>query len=245
MVVLGLLGGGAFPPLSVAFGRALCYRKAMKKLLSLLLLVSFCLALCACGKKGTPPAETGNTSEYPLPTEALPQVTQEPPAYRYYDSIEITPENWSTYFEICEIPLFILNPNGGIREMVQNYCVALREEFAHRMRTIGAYEVDFTIGFDVYVDTLDIDLDARSYAHTSDMLFALRAEHSCAFTSRALPKSASGGTYSDYLVNLAPAYRNAFFSGSAHYTDGVWAGFYVDLSTVEVVSVQGTLELGY
>lgn len=217
----------------------------MKKLLSLLLLVSLCLTLCACGRRGTPPAETGETSEYPLPAEAIPQVAQEPSDYRHYDTIEITPENWATYFEICEIPLFILNPNGGIREMVQNYCVALREELAHRMRTMGAYEVDFTIDFDVYVDTLDIDLEAHSYAHTSDMLYALRAEHTCAFTAKALPKSAAGGTYSDYLVNLAPAYRNAFFSGSARYTDGVWAGFYVDLSTVTVVSAQGTLELGY
>ena len=217
----------------------------MKKLLILLFLSSLCLTFCACGRGREQPAETGTTSEYPLPTEALPQVTQEPPSYQRSEMIEITPENWSTYFEICEIPLFILNPNGGIREMVQNYCVTLREEFSHRMRTIGAYEVDFTISFDVYVDTLDIDLDARSYAHTSDLLYALRAEHSCAFTAKALPKSAAGGTYADYLVNLAPAYRNAFFSGSAHYTDGVWAGFYVDLSTVEVVSVQGTLELGY
>lgn len=241
--MLGKPGGGIFPPLSVAFTQTLCYCKRMKKLLSLLLLLALCLTLCACGKKDKASEEA--TSEYPLPTESLPEVTQEPPVYTHYDSIEITPENWNTYFEICEIPLFILNPNGGIREMVQNYCVALREEFAHRMRTIGAYQVDFTIGFDVYVDTLDIDLDARSYMHTSDMLYALRAEHSCAFTARALPKSAAGGTYTDYLVNLAPAYRNAFFSGSAHYTDGVWAGFYVDLSTVEVVSVQGTLELGY
>ena len=217
----------------------------MKKLLSLLLLVSLCLALCACGRDRTPPAEAGGTSEYPLPTEAPSQAAQEAPVYGHYDSIAITRENWDTYFEICEVPLFILNPNGGIREMVQNYCVALREEFAHRMRTIGAYEVAFTIDFDVYVDTLDIDLDARTYAHTSDMLYALRAEHNCAFTAKALPKNAAGGTYSEYLVNLAPAYRNAFFSGSAHYTDGVWAGFYVDLSTIEVVSAEGTLELLY
>ena len=245
MIVLGLQGGGAFPPLFVAFERSLCYRKNMKKLLSLFLCVLLCLSVCACGRNGTPPAQAGRTSEYPLPTESISQAAQEPVDPAYCDSIEITAENWDIYFEICEVPLFILNPNGGIRELVQNYCVALREEFAHRMRTIGAYEVDFTIGFDVYVDTLAIDLDARSFAHTSDMLFALRAEHNCAFTAKALPKNAAGGTYADYLVNLAPAYRNAFFSGSAHYTDGVWAGFYVDLSTVEVVAVQGTLELNY
>ncbi len=112
------------------------------------------------------------------------------------------------------------------------------------MRTSGAYQVEFTVGFDVYVDTLDIDLDNRSFSHTDDLLFALRAEHTCTFTAQALPKSASGGTYADYLADLAPQYRNAFFSGSAHYTDGVWAGFYVDLATVELLSAEGTLELG-
>ena len=66
----------------------------------------------------------------------------------------------------------------------------------------------------------------------------------CSFTARALPKSASGGTYADYLLNRAPMYKNAFFSGSAHYSDGAWAGFYVDLATVEVLSAEGTLELG-
>ena len=217
----------------------------MKKWIALLLLLSLCLSLCGCGKKKEPPAETGQTSEYAVPTEYIPPVTQELPVYTRFDSIEITLDNWDTYFEITEVPLFILNPNGGIREMVQNYCVTLREEFSHRLRTTGSYGVDFTIGFDVYVDTLDIDLDNKTFTHTADMLYALRAEHNCRFTASALPKSAAGGTYADYLLNLAPAYFNAFFSGSAHYTDGVWAGFYVDLSTVTVVSAAGTLELGY
>lgn len=216
----------------------------MKRWITLLLVLSLCLAFCACGKQNQPPAETGPTIEYAVPTEYVPAVT-EAPIYSRFESIEITMDNWDTYFEISEVPLFILNPNGGIREMVQNYCVTLREEFSHRLRPIGSYGVDFTIGFDIYVDTLDIDLDNKTFRHTDDLLYALRAEHECRFTSSALPKSAAGGTYADYLINLAPAYRNAFFSGSAHYTDGVWAGFYVDLSTVQLLSAQGTLELGY
>lgn len=215
----------------------------MKKQIAFLLLLVCCLALCACGKKKEPPAETGSTTEYAVPTEYVPPVT-EAPVYSRFESIEITMDNWNTYFEITEVPLFILNPNGGIREMVQNYCITLREEFSHRLRPIGDYGVDFTVGFDVYVDTLDIDLDNKTFSHTDDLLYALRAEHKCRFTARALPRNAAGGNYADYLLNLAPAYENAFFSGSAHYTDGVWAGFYVDLSTIEVLSAQGTLELG-
>lgn len=214
----------------------------MKKMLSILLLLSLALSLCACARR-QPARQTGQTEATPIPTEAL--VEQTPIVYASFDSIEITLENWNSYFEISEVPLFILNPNGGIRELVQNYCVTLREEFAHRLRAEGSYTVDFEIAFDVYVDTLDIDLDNRSFRHTDDLFFALRADHTCTFTARALPKSAAGGTYADYLLNLAPIYRNAFFSGSAHYTDGVWAGFYVGLSTVGVLSAHGTLELGY
>ena len=212
----------------------------MKKLLSLCLLFSLCLTLCACGKQKSAPAGPG---ESPAPDVYIAEATPNT-VYSRYESIPITPENWSTYFEISEVPLFILNPSGGVRELVQNYCVTLREEFAHRMRTDGGYTVNFEIGFDVYVDTLEIDLDQRSFRHEDDLLYALRADHTCAFTARALPKSAAGGSYGDYLMNLAPMYQNAFFSGSAHYSDGVWAGFYVDLSTVEVLSAEGTLELG-
>ncbi len=208
----------------------------MKKLFLLLMAFTLCLTLCACGKQEAAPAEPGIVS--PTPAAETPVV------YSRVESIPITAENWNVYFELSEVPLFILNPNGGVRELVQNYCVTLREEFAHRMRTEGSYKVDFTIGFDVYVDTLEIDLDNRAFSHTDDLLYALRAEHNCSFTARALPKSAAGGTYADYLFNLAPQYRNAFFSGSAHFTDGVWAGFYVDLATVEVLSAEGTLELG-
>lgn len=216
-----------------------CYLVTMKKLLSLVMLLALCLALCACGKGRAQPAEPGMTIETPVYIEPTPT-----PGYSRYDSIPITMENWATYFEISEVPLFILNPNGGVRELVQNYCITLREEFMHRMRMDGSYQVAFTVAFDVYVDTLDIDLDNRSFVHTDDLLYALRAEHECSFTARALPKSAAGGTYGDYLFDLAPQYRNAFFSGSAHYSDGVWAGFYVDLATVQIVSVSGTLELG-
>lgn len=212
----------------------------MKKLLLLVMASALCLSLCACGKREAAPVEPGQTQEA---VSVLPDPTPTP-GYSRFESIPITAENWNIYFEISEVPLFILNPNGGVRELVQNYCVTLRQEFAHRMKPVGSYQVEFEIGFDVYIDTLEIDLDNRSFRHTDDLLFALRAVHPCSFNARALPRSAAGGTYADYLTNLVPQYRNAFFSGSAHYSDGVWAGFYVDLATVEVISAAGTLELG-
>lgn len=217
----------------------------MKRLFCILLILALSLTLCACGRRDARAEAPGATNEYaPAETAALPEPSA-PPLNSASTSIEITPDNWATYFEICEVPLYMLNPNGGVLEVEQNYCVVLREELAHRLQPYGSYRVDFEIGFDVYVNTLDFDLNNYVFLHTDDLLYALRAVHTCSFTSTALPKSAYGSSFNTYLQNQQATYRNAFFTGSANYTDGVWAGFYVDLNTVEIVSVQGTLELAY
>ena len=217
----------------------------MKRLLCILLILALSLSLCACGRRGKNAEDPSATTEYvPAETAALPEPSPAP-LYNTATSIEITRDNWADYFEICEVPLYMLNQNGGVLEVEQNYCVVLREELAHRLLPYGGYRVDFEIGFDVYVNTLDFDLNNYVFLHTDDLLYALRAVHTCAFTATALPKSAYGSSYNTYLQNQQATYRNAFFTGSATYTDGVWAGFYVDLNTVEIVSVQGTLELAY
>ena len=216
----------------------------MKRLLSLLVLLTLCLGLTACGKRAAEPATAGDTTEYSL--EALPPQPSAAPLYSNYAEVQITMDNWREYFELCEVPLYMLNPHGGVLEVEQNYCAVIREELAHRLRPNGGYRVDFEIAFDVYAsNTLDYDRENNLFLHTGDMLYATRATHSCAFTATALPRSAYGSSYNAYLQNQAETYRNAFFTGSAKYTDGVWAGFYVDLNTAEVVSVQGYLEMGY
>ncbi len=215
----------------------------MKKQIAVILLLLLSLCFCACGKKSQP-IDTGDTNEYQV--DILP-VTPEPTVqtFTHFESIPIDAENWSTYFEIREIPLYMLNPNGGILEAEQNYCVALREAYLPMLRSSDSYQVDFTVAFDVYVNTLDIDLSSYRFQHTDDRLFALRAEHSCVFNQRALHSSDANASYDRFLNEGVPYYQNAFFTGSATYTDGVWAGFYVDPSTLQVLSASGTLELGY
>lgn len=214
----------------------------MKRMICVLLVLLLCLPFCGCGRKRAAPEDpgpaqaTGGIPETPVPTL---------PPFRTVTQIEITPENWSLYFEICEVPLHVLNANGGVLELKQNYCVCLREEFQHRLEPLGASRVSFEVAFDVYVNTLEYDTENRLFLHTDDLYYAVRADHSCVFTSGALPKSAYGSSYSSFLRNYAPTYENAFFVGSANYSDGIWAGFYVDLNTVEIVDVSGTLELGY
>ena len=241
---VGCFCGGTFAAFFLAISDGLCYGEAMKKRIAVIVLLLLCLTLCACGRSEARPIDTGDTNEYLV--DVLP-VTPEPTVqiYTHFETVAITNENWSTYFEIREIPLYMLNPNGGILEAEQNYCVALREAYLPMLRASDSYQVDFTVDFDVYVNTLDIDLSDYSFSHTADTLFAVRAEHSCVFNQRALHSSDANASYDRFLINGSPNYQNAFFTGSARYTDGVWAGFYVDPSTLQVVSANGTLELGY
>ena len=223
----------------VAIQAALCYSLSMKRFYCLLLLLCLLPGLCACGRDKNAPIDPGLRTDNDIPIQVTPT-----PLLTRSVSIPITLDNWDAYFEIREIPLYLFNPNGGVLELKQNYCVVLREEFAHRMLTYGDYRVNFTVSFDVYVNQLDYDKENNLFLHTDDLFYAMRAEHTCAFTAMALPTGASGSSYGAYLQSLKPDYENAFFTGTANYTDGVWAGFYVDLGSVEVLSAEGTLDLG-
>ena len=220
----------------------MCYGGYMKKTVLLLLTLVLCLALAACGKSKAAPEEPGETSEYSAGAEAV--VTPVPLPLRSAEEIEITPENWSLYFTVAEGPLYMFNPNGGVRELEQNYCIVLRDEFLHRFRDYGSYRVDFEVSFDVYVNSLDYDKENNLFLHTDDLYFAKQAQHRCSFTASALNLSSYGSNYADYLSGLEPSYLNAFFTGSANYSDGVWAGFYVDLNSVQILDARGTLSLG-
>ena len=212
----------------------------MKRLYCLLLLLCLVPALCACGRDKNAPIDPGLKVDNTIPTQVTPT-----PLLTRSVSVPITMDNWGDYFQIREIPLYLYNPNGGVLELKQFYCVVLRDEYAHRMLTHGDFRVDFEIGFDVYVNQLDYDKENNVFLHTDDLFYAVRADHTCAFTAMALPASASGSSYGSYAQSLSTgSFDNAFFTGTAHYTDGVWAGFYVDPASIEVLAASGTLDLG-
>ena len=72
------------------------------------------------------------------------------------------------------------------------------------------------------------------------MIYAGNATKSAIFDRSALPKSAYGTDY-----NARVGYSNAFFSGWAvvQPESKVWAGFYINLASVQMLDVSGTIEL--
>lgn len=203
----------------------------MKRILCLILMLSLSLFLCACGreKEEAPPAEA------PEPAETVTPVQM-----RSYRSYEINLDNWQQYFEVTEIPLYILTSTEIISQVCQTYCVVLRDEYLPFLNPDGDYSVRFELSFDIYAETLEIDTAHYTYRHTDDMLYATNATKTAIFDRSALPKTAYGGDY-----NARVGYANAFFSGWAQVQpeSKVWAGFYIDPASVQMLSVSGTIEL--
>ena len=213
----------------------------MKRAFILILTLLLCLGLGACGKKGSEP-ETAQTAESAQASEgqAAPAADEVPHSKGPYRSVVITPDNWKSYFELKELPLYSITTSGSIVQVCQTYCVTLRPEYLPLLRPDGNYSVDFEFAFDLYINTLDVDTKNYEYGHTDDLLYAVRADKTAVFDKNALPYTAYGTDHSRYS-----GYRNAFFSGWAtiHPDSKVWSGFYIDLSQVEVLAASGSIEL--
>ena len=240
----------------------------MKRLFCMILALVLGLSLCACGASAGEPAPTETPALPSLPSiqiwpsakddaEATPKPT---PDTRPYHEVEITTANWSTYFQLWEIPLYSINSSGVIAQVCQNYCVVLRDEYQDQVIGDGDYKVEFSLTFDVYYNTLDVDTTNYHYAHTSDFGYTdapvygqadgqghsggamkeATATKTAVYDRYALRTSAYGTDFSLYS-----GYSNAFFSGWANINmeSKVWSGFYIDLSQVQLVSVSGSLEL--
>ena len=211
----------------------------MKKIVFIILLVLLCLCLSGCGRQQAQEAPpVPEVSEAPV--YAAPEATSAAaPAWRYR-SVAITADNWTEYFALSELPLYAVTSDGSISQVCQNYCVVLRDEYAPLLRPDGDYNVTFTVSFDLYVNTLEIDTEHYTYRHTDDLLYAAQATKSAVFDKNALPLNAYGNQYENYRN-----YGNAFFVGWAQLdpVNEVWSGFQIDLTQVRILSVEGELQL--
>lgn len=114
----------------------------MKKLLALLLAAAMCMSLVACGGKtpntgdnsGTQPeigdnAAENNEAEAPVLQENNEQQTSENNTPNIVE-IELTAENFDTYFELVEVPIFHENEFGEADEMDLYQYYLVREEYS-------------------------------------------------------------------------------------------------------------------
>ena len=223
----------------------------MKRSLLILWILLLCLALCACGKASAPdvlPAGDFTPPVVPTPEpwsdapDTAPVVSEPTPGpdNRNYREVIITAENWNQYFQLREIPLYSITNSGVIAQVYQTYCVVLRDEYLSEVKPDGDYSVSFSFNFDLYYNTLKVDTKSYTYGHTDDTMFEVNATKSAVYDKDALHYSAYGTDHSRYS-----GYSNAFFTGWAniHPDSKVWSGFYIDLSQVKLLSVEGSILL--
>ena len=241
----------------------------MKRLFCLILALALGLSLCGCkgGDQAADPAgetaaETGEMPGVQLfsPSEGSSAAAPSTPDTRPYHRVEVNLDNWDLYFQLREIPLYSITSSGVISQICQNYCVVLRDEYLDRVISDGDYRVEFSLSFDVYYNTLEVDTKNHLYGHTGDFgypnapiygqdsgeghpdapLKEASATKTAVFDCYALEYSAYGTDFSLYS-----AYSNAFFSGWANINmeSKVWSGFYIDLDQVRMESVSGYLDL--
>ena len=92
----------------------------MKRILCLLLILALCLSLCACGKKNEEIVAAGPDA---VPAPEVPVAST--PDNRRYARVDINMDNWNTYFELREVPLYSVTSTEVIAQVYENYCVVL------------------------------------------------------------------------------------------------------------------------
>ena len=215
----------------------------MKRICLLLALLLLMLCGCGSGSEGTAgaPVDAAPVGVEQQPGETAAATAKPAPVYTGdYRRVDITADNWQNYFELKEIPLYTVTQGDVIAQVCQYYCVVLREEYQPYFKPDSGCSVRFEIGFDLYIDTMDIDTNEGVYRHTDDLFYAVDVVKSAVFDRNALPASAFGADASLYT-----GFSNAFFTGWAniHPESKVWSGFYIDLSRIRLESVEGYIEL--
>lgn len=138
----------------------------MKKILALLLAAVMCFSLVACG--GT---DTGSNNE-PQTTESGTQQENEDNAAENNEQqtsenntpniveIELTVENFDTYFELVEVPIFYENEFGETDEMDLYQYYLVREEYNVSDMT------DFAIEYSCVWGRKDCEVDFTNLTYT-------------------------------------------------------------------------------
>ncbi len=148
----------------------------MKKLLALLLAAVMCLSLAACGGTDTGSnnepqtiesdtqqenednAAENNEAAAPVVQEDNEQQTSEDNTPNIVE-IELTTENFDTYFEFIEVPVFSENAFGEAERLELEQYYLVKEEYSVSDISDFAVEFEYSRGFRV----CDVDYSNRAY----------------------------------------------------------------------------------
>ncbi|MBE6636857.1 MAG: hypothetical protein E7618_03520 [Ruminococcaceae bacterium] len=141
----------------------------MKKRIAILFAVVMCLSLVACGGEETPNTDNSSAQEQQVqndnnePEDTTPEYTE----------IELTTDNFFTYFELTITEEIVENSFGEVSYWYLHYDYALKEEYSTAYLSNGtAVKLNATIG----VQAATFDLEKKTYELTGE--FSTTTENS-------------------------------------------------------------------
>lgn len=120
----------------------------MKKIIALLLMFSLVFSFAAC---------MGNENNVQNENNAQTEK-------RNVISVEITAENWSTYFVLKEEPWWMENDFGEVDGMKLKTVIELKPEYYGRVADEIESEIAFEVSGKVIFKYIDIDYSAKTYS---------------------------------------------------------------------------------
>ena len=137
----------------------------MKKLFALLLAAVMCLSLTACGegksyKEALSLIENGQYAEAKAIFETIPDYKDVADYLARYTTIEVTPENWETYFTIEQKPIWEENAFGEGELFQIQYHLVMREEY-----TPFLIAADVAFGFTYQENCYVIEIDGANFEY--------------------------------------------------------------------------------
>lgn len=214
----------------------------MKKTIVLLLVVFMCLSFTACGEgkaynEAMTLIENGQYAEAKGILETIPEYKDVADYLARYTTIEITPENWETYFTVEQHPVWGENAFGEGELWQIQYRLALRDEYNPYV-----IEADAAFGFVSKENCYVIEIDGPNfdYTITDELLNEMDADESTVtFKTYNVDEetlNADPEAYKidpdDVVIDRCEVYED---------TDGSW--YVYDADKISLTRAQGNIEI--
>lgn len=139
----------------------------MKRTLSLILALILCLSLCACGggeqnnetqDGGNSTINNGNGSTH-APESGTTNTTENTENTPKSITVEITPDNWSEYFEIVESREYVVDDFGDFLYVTRRWDLVLKKDYSIQ----NNYKLIMEVQYNTYYTDYEVNHETKDF----------------------------------------------------------------------------------
>ncbi len=162
-----------------------------------------------------------NTEDFPVTENTMPPTEKQDNQSVETEKIELTMENWDTYFEFVEVPIFFENAFGEMDSFTLEYKFKLKDEYFQRLDNSKETSVTVEFSYSHGERYCAVDYETQTYS-LGDFI---TTHHSTLITD-------------NYIHDNEEYYFTGFTAYPAYSGDRIITNF-----DFEVLRIQGTLNL--